>query len=81
MRAKILPDSGKYPDLIAEVVVVDKVIDAASGTYGVRLELANKDHTIPSGLKCKVHFMPQVKQGTMADDKPEGIVSDNQSDR
>jgi len=59
MRAKILPDSGGYSDLIAEVVVVDKVIDAASGTFGIRLELANKDHMIPSGLKCKVLFMPE----------------------
>ncbi len=60
MRAKIVPEFGDYPELIAEVVVVDKVIDAASGTFGVRLELANKDHSIPSGLKCKVHFLPDM---------------------
>jgi RND family efflux transporter MFP subunit len=60
MRAKILPEFGDYEDLIAEVVVVDKVIDAASGTFGVRLELANKDHTIPGGLKCRVIFIDQV---------------------
>ena len=57
MRARIQPDFGDYTDLIAEVVVVDKVIDAASGTFGIRLELDNKDHAIPGGLKCKVHFM------------------------
>jgi len=60
MQAKIVPEFGDYPELIAEVVVVDKVIDAASGTFGVRLELANKDHAIPSGLKCKVHFIPET---------------------
>ena len=59
MRAKVLPEHGDYPELIAEVAIVDKVIDAASGTFGVRLELSNKDHAIPSGLKCKVHFLPQ----------------------
>ena len=59
MRARIVPEYGDYPELIADVVVVDKVIDAASGTFGVRLELSNKDHSIPSGLKCKVHFLPQ----------------------
>jgi RND family efflux transporter MFP subunit len=59
MRAIISPEHGDYPELVAEVVVVDKVIDAASGTFGVRLELANKDHAIPSGLKCQVHFLPQ----------------------
>jgi RND family efflux transporter MFP subunit len=58
MKARIEPEFGEYPELIAEVVVVDKVIDAASGTFGIRLELANKDHSIPSGLKCRVHFMP-----------------------
>ncbi|MFW2373350.1 MAG: efflux RND transporter periplasmic adaptor subunit [Gammaproteobacteria bacterium] len=62
MRARILPEFGVYQDLVAEVVVVDKVIDAASGTFGVRLELANKDHTIPGGLKCKVHFFSEAEQ-------------------
>ncbi len=40
----------------ARVVVVDKVIDAASGTFGVRLELANPGNRIPAGIKCKVRF-------------------------
>lgn len=75
MRAEILPDFGGYSNLIAEVVVVDKVIDAASGTFGVRLELANKDHTIPSGLKCKVRFMPETKQTVIVKTTPENSVS------
>lgn len=40
----------------ATVTVVDKVIDAASGTFGVRLELPNPDLTLPAGLKCKIGF-------------------------
>lgn len=40
----------------ARVVVVDKVIDAASGTFGVRLEMANPGNRIPAGIKCKVRF-------------------------
>ena len=60
MKARILPEFGDYDDLIAEVVVVDKVIDAASGTFGVRLELANKDYAIPGGLKCRVSFIDEV---------------------
>ena len=43
--------SGTYP---AKVVVVDKLIDAASGTLGVRLQLANPDNRIPAGIKCTV---------------------------
>ena len=38
----------------ARVVVVDKLIDAASGTLGVRLQLANPDNKIPAGIKCSV---------------------------
>jgi membrane fusion protein, multidrug efflux system len=40
----------------ARVVLVDKVIDAASGTFGVRLELPNPGNRIPAGIKCKVRF-------------------------
>ena len=43
----------------AEVTVVDQAIDAASGTFGVRLTLPNPDNAIPTGLKCKVRFPTQ----------------------
>jgi multidrug efflux pump subunit AcrA (membrane-fusion protein) len=42
--------------LQAKVVVVDKLIDAASGTFGVRLQLANPDNKIPAGIRCSVVF-------------------------
>ena len=47
----------------ARVTVVDKVIDAASGTFGVRLALANPNGTLPAGLRCTVEF-PGVKSPT-----------------
>jgi len=47
----LLPGSYK-----AKVVVVDKVVDAASGTLGVRLQLPNPGHKIPAGIKCTVDF-------------------------
>ncbi len=40
----------------ATVVVVDPVGNAASGTFGVRLELSNPGHKIPAGLKCQAKF-------------------------
>lgn len=40
----------------ATVVVVDKLIDAASGTFGVRLQMPNPGNKIPAGLKCSVRF-------------------------
>jgi len=40
----------------AKVTVVDRVVDAASGTFGVRMELPNPDLKLPAGLKCSVKF-------------------------
>lgn len=47
------PLSGRYE---AVVTVVDRVVDSASGTFGVRLELPNPQGTIPAGIKCRVGF-------------------------
>ena len=40
----------------ATVVIVDQVIDAASSTFGVRLELPNPKSKLPAGVKCQVTF-------------------------
>lgn len=40
----------------AKVAVVDRVIDAASGTFGIRLELPNPGNKVPAGIKCKARF-------------------------
>lgn len=40
----------------ATVQIVDKVVDSASGTFGVRLELPNPNGNILAGVKCKVNF-------------------------
>ena len=37
----------------AEVAVVDRTIDAASGTFGVQLQLENDNHAIPGGIRSK----------------------------
>lgn len=47
------PIGGTYA---AEVTVVDRVFDAASGTFGVRLELPNPDYQLPAGVRCRVAF-------------------------
>ncbi|MGM1053719.1 MAG: efflux RND transporter periplasmic adaptor subunit [Pseudomonadota bacterium] len=41
----------------AEVVIVDRVFDAASGTFGIRLALDNEDLTLPAGIRCSL-LMP-----------------------
>lgn len=56
MQAYVIPEeplSGRY---LAKVVIVDSVVDAASGTFGIRLELPNPDHKILSGLRCSIEL-------------------------
>ena len=38
------------------VSMVDRVVDAASGTFRIRLALPNPNHRILAGLKCKIKF-------------------------
>ena len=40
----------------ADVAVVDRTIDAASDTFGVQLQLENKNHAIPGGIRCNISF-------------------------
>ena len=58
MRAAVEPEFGEQVH-VASVRLVDRVIDAASGTFGVRLDLPNPDHAIPGGLHCQVHFLSE----------------------
>ncbi len=57
MRARVKPEAPLGGDYTAVVKIVDRVIDAASGTFGVRLEMPNPDNRLPAGLKCKVLFL------------------------
>lgn len=59
MRAAISPETGNKQVHLAAVTIVDRVIDAASGTFGVRLELSNPDQSIPGGLHCRVRFLSE----------------------
>ncbi len=54
MQVKVIPEPPVGGEYLAEVIVVDKVIDAASGTFGVRIELENAGNVLPAGLRCKV---------------------------
>ncbi len=55
MRAEITPEaSGVFNGTVS---IVDSVADAASGTFGVRVELPNPDHRLPGGLKCRIRFL------------------------
>ncbi len=57
MRAEVTPELARKRKYIAQVTIVDKVVDAASGTFGVRLELPNPGNFIPGGLRCSLTFL------------------------
>lgn len=54
--ATVLPEAPREGGFAAKVTIVDRVADAASGTFRVRLRLPNADYSLPSGLKCRVQF-------------------------
>ena len=55
-RATVMPEAPIGGSYGTAVKVVDRVLDAASGTFGVRLELPNAKRRIPAGVRCKVRF-------------------------
>ena len=57
MNTEVIPELPGVTVHRAKVVIVDRVIDAASGTFGVRLEFPNPGYRLPAGLKCKVRFL------------------------
>ena len=59
MQAQVRPEAPVEGVYTAKVKIVDQVIDAASGTFGVRLEIPNPKYKLPAGLKCKIIFPDQ----------------------
>jgi len=51
----VVPGADIY---LATVERVDTVADAASGTYGVRLNLSNPEYKVPAGMRCRLSFLP-----------------------
>ncbi len=68
MTATIVPELTAYDEKTATVSIVDKVIDAASNTFGVRLELPNPRLKLPGGLKCRVRF--EIEQTVQTEETP-----------
>lgn len=54
--ARVYPQEPVGGEYRAQVVTVDQVVDAASGTFGVRLALPNPGQQLPAGLRCQVSF-------------------------
>jgi RND family efflux transporter MFP subunit len=65
-KAEVRPEQPVGGVYTAVVTVVDRVLDAASGTFGVRLVLPNPDLLLPAGLPCKVVFEMHPTEGVPA---------------
>jgi RND family efflux transporter MFP subunit len=55
-KADVTPEKPLPGRYATSVSIVDKVIDAASGTFQVRMDLPNPNAALPAGVKCKVAF-------------------------
>jgi RND family efflux transporter MFP subunit len=95
MQAEVALEHQGNTTYTATVTMVDRVIDAASGTFDVRLELPNPDYRIPSGLKCDLRFvedadpplaeaadrsMDEMLQEAVTDAAPEALASSQGSE-
>ncbi len=58
MKAVVEPEAPAGGSYTGKVEIVDPIIDAASGTFTVRVKLPNPKHRIAAGLKCRVRFEP-----------------------
>lgn len=56
----VLPDLPGAARVTAHVTMIDKVIDPASNTFRVQLELPNPDLALPAGLRCKADLGPSA---------------------
>jgi len=60
MHAQVFSDAFHQGPQLATVHIVDQMGDAASGTFGVRLELPNPDWALPAGVKCNVQVLTET---------------------
>jgi RND family efflux transporter MFP subunit len=54
MTARIRPEPPFSETLSVKVKTVDKIVDAAAGTFGVVAELKNHKQEVPAGIRCKM---------------------------
>lgn len=61
-----VPPLGRYS---AKIKTIDKLIDAASGTFVVFLEMPNPKLDIPAGIKCRAEFQGSAGRGGVSSGK------------
>ncbi|MFK8030205.1 MAG: efflux RND transporter periplasmic adaptor subunit [Gammaproteobacteria bacterium] len=66
MSASVWPEIENGAPLEVTISSVDRIIDSASGTFTVHLEVENPDNKIPAGQRCRLAF-GDVDADVMAD--------------
>lgn len=56
MKVTVNPESPVGGHYIGYVFIIDRVVNAASGTFGVFLKVSNPKLDVPAGVKCKAEF-------------------------
>ncbi len=79
-RAIVQPEAPMTGNYQAEVAIVDRVADAASGTFRVALDLPNPDYSLPSGLKCMVQFLDEDAVPVAADESNSNAIRASMDD-
>lgn len=54
--AQVTPQLPQFGVQMGTITLVDRVIDAASNSFRVRLAIPNPAHRVPAGQRCKVDF-------------------------
>lgn len=75
--ANVLPELFNRASHTATVKTVDRLIDAASNTFRVRLELPNPNGALPAGLRCKIDLalkLPEIERSTAERSTTEAAV-------
>ncbi len=57
MIARVTPDLPSIDQFDADIILVDRFVDAASNTFRVRASMPNPGGAIPSGLRCTAQLI------------------------
>lgn len=60
-RVTVSPELPGAGPMIAKVVRADEILDAASNTFRVQLEMPNPQNRLPAGMRCRVEVPAQQK--------------------
>ena len=56
-KLSIKPESDAIDARMARVIIVDPLIDPASGTFRVQLVMTNPGNKIPAGIRCSAQLL------------------------